>query len=291
MKRSGSANRRGQRRRGVDLRGDRPRTRSLHGPGQQPVAEPERDPVHHDRIHDFVRAGCGLEVAGNRTPDSADGKAAEDGEGQVNVPGPADQAIAYEGRAQRAHQELALSTDVEEAGPEAKGDRQAGKDIGRRGGQALGNGPESGTDCNRITTRQRRGHLGHAAEGAVEQCAVGGGDSCPGGAQGCARTLGERCQYQRIREHDHESADDQPGQHGKKWDHDGLQERAASCWRLLPVWDPGFRRLGRRRRCDCGLCVFQRALLSASARRPARWRRARPQPGPSGRPQRALCRP
>ena len=142
LKRMGSPKKRGSSAVVCDSRGDGPEARRLHRPVQQPVAQPECDPVHHDGVDHFMRAGCRLEIAGDGAPDRAGHEPAEDRQRQVDDQRQALEGIPDKGGAERPHEVLAFGADVEEAGLEAQRDCQAREDVGRGRDEAFGERPE-----------------------------------------------------------------------------------------------------------------------------------------------------
>src|SRR5205807_4133495 len=85
-----------------------------------------------DRGDHLVRAGAGLEVTGDEAPERAEDDAREDRDDHVQ-PGGQMPAEADQTGADRAEDDLALATDVEQAGAERERDAKAGAD--QRGGR------------------------------------------------------------------------------------------------------------------------------------------------------------
>ena len=112
-----------------------------------------REVVEHDRGDDLVGAGAGLEEARDAAPDGTAQQPGDQGDQQVQagrqVPGEADVAGA-----DRADDQLALGTDVEQAGAERQGHAEARADQRRR-------------------TVERRGDRVARPDGALDERAVG----------------------------------------------------------------------------------------------------------------------
>ena len=84
---------------------------------------------------------AGLQKTRNRGPDEAAEHAEGKRERDLNDPRQAVETVAGEDPEDGAEIELPLSPDVEEAGPEAKRDRQAQEDVGDHRHQRLGKSP------------------------------------------------------------------------------------------------------------------------------------------------------
>ena len=113
---------------------------------QQVLQPGQGDVVEHDRGDHLVRAGAGLEVTGDEAPERAEDDAGQDRDDHVQ-PGGQVPAEADQTGADRAEDDLALATDVEQAGAERQRDAQTGADQRRRGGDRRGDRAEDAADA------------------------------------------------------------------------------------------------------------------------------------------------
>jgi hypothetical protein len=102
----------------------------------EPDHEVEGDVVEHDREDDLMCAGLRLEEADQIAPQPAREQTREDGQRNRDPTG-GRQHDADGAARQGAHDRLALSTDVEQAGAEWDRDREARENQGCRVGERL----------------------------------------------------------------------------------------------------------------------------------------------------------
>ena len=177
-----------------------------------PLRHAHQDGVEHDRGDHLVGAAVGLEDAGQRRRQHPEQPADEQHGRHVQRRRQA-QPVADPGGEDGAQQQLALGADVEQPGLHADDDGQAGEDQRRR-------------------LLQRAGHGVLAAEGALEQRAVGG---------------------ERVGavEADHHGADEQGEDDRRQWQHHVLGALAQAQGRRLPLVVDGCRG-GRAHVTGCG---------------------------------------
>ena len=99
--------------------------------GDGPVRDVERGPVEHDRRDYFIDPEAGLEISGQAAPAGRHPNRQPDRNEDVQHHRQL-QVVAGGGGGQRPHDVLALGADIEQAGAQGEGHRQAGDDQRRR---------------------------------------------------------------------------------------------------------------------------------------------------------------